>query len=284
VDAVHAHDLDTLAAGVELRKRLGAKLVFDAHEIWAYMVAKDLPSPVWPHFLRVERRLVPHADMVLTVSEPLAEHFRALTTAPVEIILNAKQPTGRFVEPKVPFRAVHIGGLNPTRMTLGILDAFDGLSDAELLLAGVGAPGFIAHVQERAARLANVRYLGKIPMADVLMQTLAGHVVVCPFDPSDPLTRIGMPNKLFEALACGRPLITTTDTYLGALVEELEIGIACGFDAASLRAAIEELRDDKMSWRRMAKRAHALGKGEYGWPRQAQRLNELYAALLKVQS
>jgi len=42
-DVVHCHDFSSLPIGVKLKKKLGIKLVYDAHEIWGYMVAKTLP-------------------------------------------------------------------------------------------------------------------------------------------------------------------------------------------------------------------------------------------------
>ncbi|MBE9594619.1 MAG: glycosyltransferase, partial [Proteobacteria bacterium] len=42
-DVTHCHDLDTLWAGVWLKKKLGIKLIYDAHEIFGYMIARDMP-------------------------------------------------------------------------------------------------------------------------------------------------------------------------------------------------------------------------------------------------
>lgn len=41
---IHCHDLDTLLAGVALKRRTRLPLIYDAHEIYGYMVARHLPQ------------------------------------------------------------------------------------------------------------------------------------------------------------------------------------------------------------------------------------------------
>ena len=45
------------------------------------------------------------------------------------------------------------------------------------------------------------------------------------FDPDHPLTKIGSPNKFFEALATGQPILASKGTYVGEMVEKLKCGI-----------------------------------------------------------
>lgn len=53
-DAVHCHDLSSLPIGVKLKKKFGVKLVYDAHEIWGYMIKKDLPW--WKYYIHLEKK------------------------------------------------------------------------------------------------------------------------------------------------------------------------------------------------------------------------------------
>ena len=48
-DIVHCHDLASLPIGVKLKNEFGIKLVYDAHEIWGYMVSRDL-SKIWAYY------------------------------------------------------------------------------------------------------------------------------------------------------------------------------------------------------------------------------------------
>ncbi|MEE9197536.1 MAG: glycosyltransferase, partial [bacterium] len=42
--AIHCHDFDTLPVGTSLKVRTGLPLIYDAHEIWGYLMAHELPG------------------------------------------------------------------------------------------------------------------------------------------------------------------------------------------------------------------------------------------------
>ena len=66
-DVIHCHDLSSLPIGVKLKKKLSLPLIYDAHEIWGYMVAKDLPW--WRYYLWKEKSLLKYVDEIITVGE-----------------------------------------------------------------------------------------------------------------------------------------------------------------------------------------------------------------------
>lgn len=271
---VHAHDLDTLGAGLALKRSFGVPLVYDAHEIWGYMIAKDLPRPVVDHFLRKERRLVRHVDHVLTVSPPIREHLARHTSAPIDLVMNAK-PTqvDEYVPPEGDtFRTIYVGILNPTRKILELIEALGGVKGIELTVAGLGPAAYVARVEAAAALHGNVSFIGPVANETVLGRTLASDLVACLFDPHDPLTRIGMPNKVFEAMATGRPTLATSGTYLGRFVEEHEVGLASAPVPEAIRDAVCRLRDDPARQSMLGRNALARAQGEYGWPAQETRL------------
>ena len=58
-DTVHCHDLDTLQPGVCLKRKIGCKLVYDAHEIFGYMIEGNVPRVVSKQAFRMEKRWTP---------------------------------------------------------------------------------------------------------------------------------------------------------------------------------------------------------------------------------
>ena len=73
-EIVHANDFDTLPAASLLARMWGAKLVYDAHEL--YVDVEQRPPVVHRAVVRqAERILARAADGVITVSEPIAEEL-----------------------------------------------------------------------------------------------------------------------------------------------------------------------------------------------------------------
>jgi glycosyltransferase involved in cell wall biosynthesis len=123
-DVVHCHDLDTLWAGVWLKKKLGIKLIYDAHEIFGYMIASDMPKFIVGVALRMEKRLVKKVDHVITVNEPLRDYFRSISDKPITVVMNCKDLVSReYILPRNDvFTICYIGVLSKSRMFPEIVD------------------------------------------------------------------------------------------------------------------------------------------------------------------
>lgn len=280
-DVIHCHDLDTLPVGLRLKRVHATQVVFDAHEIWGYMVAKDLPSPLPGYYLWKEKRLLRHVDRVVTVSEPLVRYFSGLTTVPVALVMNAKpvQQT-HYVPPNNPeFTLLYIGALNRTRLVEESVMAVRALEGVKLLVGGVGKPGYVKLVESRCQQVENAQFLGRVPFEDVLNRTCRADAVLALFDPDDPLTRVGLPNKAFEAMVCGRPLIASVGTYLSQFVGDHGIGIAVEPSEEGVRRGIMRLRDDPSRREALGRRALEKALTTFNWEREERALLRLYETL-----
>lgn len=275
---VHCHDLDTLPSGVGLRRALGVPLIYDAHEIWGYMLARDVPDAIANHFLRKERRLLKSVDAVLTVSAPMRRYYEAVTPAPVTLVLNAKRlPSTSYVPPDNPtFTAVCIGRLNTARFVLELMEVAEELQGVHLVLAGFGEPGYIQAVKARSRQATHVEFRGVIPRADVIPTTQAADAVVCLTNPADRNNAIGVSNKLFEAMAAGRPILASRDTYQAKFINREGVGLAVEHSKEGVREGLTRLRDDANLRETLGRQALKRAVEEFSWERQQERLLTVY--------
>jgi glycosyltransferase involved in cell wall biosynthesis len=263
-----------------LKKALGVKLVYDAHEVFGYMIARDIPQWWADRFLRKEREMAPKADHVITVAEPHLEHFKKMGCRNVTLVRNCKHLTENEYRPtnnKV-FTLVYIGGLNRSRFLVEAAEVCKGINGMAFRVAGFGQ----AESELRLLADQNpgrIEFLGKIPMERVVPETQRGDVILCMFDPSNLNNKIGPPNKIFEAMVAGRPVIATKDTYSGGLVVENGMGLAVGFDKQGLKEALVELKDNPGVVQGMGKNALKAASGEFNWTVQENRLLNVYKTL-----
>jgi glycosyltransferase involved in cell wall biosynthesis len=277
-DVVHCHDLSALPIGVKLKKKLGLPLIYDAHEIWGYMVAKDLPKWWANYYLWKEKKFAPIADHIITVAEPHEQHFQNMGCNKVSIIRNCKEvDKNEYMQPDNGiFTLVYIGGLGEGRFLRESVEICQGLDGMQFRIAGFGILGDVLKQTAKNAPFGNIEFLGIIPMERVIPETAKGDVILCMLNPSNMNNRIGPPNKLFEAMAAGRPVIATKGTYSGNLVEELKMGLAIDFDEKSLKSAIIKLRDDPKLREEFGKNALKAALGEYNWKLQEKKLLNVY--------
>ena len=123
---------------------------------------------------------------------------------------------------------LYVGSLTNKRLRLDFIEAMRDISDIHCIIAGIGKPGFVKSLEETCSKIPNVDFIGKVPMDEVVPMTKKADVVICIFDPDNKNNKVGMPNKLFEAMVCGRPLISSKGTYLGEFTEKEKCGVVIG--------------------------------------------------------
>jgi glycosyltransferase involved in cell wall biosynthesis len=120
----------------------------------------------------------------------------------------------------------------------------------DVVLAIVGADPAGPTGRALAARHAGLRLLGPVPFQDVPAYLEAADVVVVP-QRETPDTRGQVPAKLFDAMALGRPIVSTRVSMIPEILDGCGVLVDPG-DVEALARAIERLVDDRGE-------AHALG-------------------------
>ncbi|MDO8963157.1 MAG: glycosyltransferase family 4 protein [Coriobacteriia bacterium] len=184
--------------------------------------------------------------------------------------------SGRFV-------VGYAGALGPANAPLTIVEAARILSergrdDVVILLAGDGK--MLPEVTRLVAELGltNVRVAGSFPKHDMPAMLRTCDVLLAHFA-NVPVLFTCSPNKLFDALATGRPIIVNSPGWTRPLVTDNDAGLFVEpEDAVALADAIETLADDPVTVVRMGRNARTLAEREFSRDDQADRLIELLKA------
>ncbi len=235
-DVIHCHDLDTLPVGLFSAGRLRARLIFDAHENYPDMMVGHLP-PTAVRVLRwLEHRLVPRCDLVITVGNRLAEHYRHMGARKVVVVGNWKDPADFKFPPDTISRTrrelglpsgiiaiCFVANLGPERRLEPLLAA---VADDKRFACVIGGDGSQADVARQYAETNdNITYLGRVEPELVPLITAACDVVYYGFDETNPNAQWSAPNKLYEAIAAGKPVLTGNFGEIGQTVREGGCGV-----------------------------------------------------------
>lgn len=277
VHIVHAHDLDTLKPAVRLKQRYGLRLVYDAHELFYEMIRGTVPWPVPALADALERRLLRHVDLVITVSDVLRQHFARRYAGPIAVVWNSFGGVGvRYESPAAaPKRVVYIGTLTRDRLFPQLVSAIARVEGVEFVIGGKREGEWKA-VEKEASRFPNVDFLGPVPADQVLKITRTGHLVVAMLDPANRQYRVALANKLFDAMACGRPILVPRGTAMERFVTDHEIGWACDFDADAVSKSVADLVSRPDALEAAGRRGLALAERTYNWDAQARVLVKAY--------
>jgi len=287
---IHCHDLDTLALGARSAACIHSRLVFDAHENYPDMMQDHLPAAMVSLLRRAERYLVPRADLLITVGGRLAEFYRELGARQVTIVGNWKDSDSYRQEPSHREQLRRELGLNG-QVAIAYIAALGRDRHLEPLLAAVaadtrfacviGGTGCLQEVAiQYASRYPNIRYLGHVPPPQVAPLTAACDVVYYGMDCGNPNSRWSAPNKLYEAIAAGKPILAGDFGEVGPTVRNHGCGVLAATEsAAGIARGLERLADrDALS--QMAVNATAL-QSQYSARAARLAVVDAYAGLCK---
>lgn len=293
-DIIHAHDLMTLPTGTIAAKKLGAKLVFDSHELEEH---RDMPLPKWQkHQIRhLLNRYIPKADAMIVVSEGIEQYTKKhhRLHPPLHVIFNApshykgKAPAHSLREqlaiPEASKLVIYIGGVGLNRGVELIVRAIALDTSLHLAILGPRHPhfdGLLEEVIRKTGTQAQVHFPPIVHNDDVIHTAADADAGI--FIPHNTCLShyYCMPNKLFEMLFARLPIVGSSNSYdIARFIHQYGIGETVNQHdpqdvLAGLRLAIaskEQLRQDEEKY--------ALLKSLFSWEAQEQKLLSLYSAL-----
>jgi glycosyltransferase involved in cell wall biosynthesis len=292
-DVYHCHDFNTVWAGYRAVERWKAPLVYDSHEIYAH---QNVPHPTrrrrW--FVQaVERTVLKRAAAVITVNESIADYLaKKYRIARPVVVMNVPWKSVA-VEPASlpePFRAdglkiLYLGGIMRGRGLEEAIHATALLPDARLIMMG---PVVRPMYQEGFAKLAadlgiadRVYFVPPVPPEAVTAVASHATVGLAMINNICLSYFYSLPNKIFESMHAGLPVVASDFPEIKRIVEGYEVGVTCDpEDAAAIAAAIRRVLSDPVKYEQMRENARAAA-GLFTWDREAEKLVALYARITK---
>ena len=245
-----------------------AKFLFEVRDLWPLfaVAAGVLTNPVFIRMTEwLERFLYHHADRVMVNSPGFREHVEARGAKRVDLIPNGSDPS--MFDPDdegKAFRQSHqlddkfvalYAGAHGMSNDLGVvLEAAKQLNDTNIQIVLLGDGKEKPNLQARADEmgLTNVTFASSLPKSQMPGALAAADVCIAILKPLEEY-KTTYPNKVFDYMAAGRPVVLAIDGVIREVVEAADCGIfAMPGDSSALADAIRKLAEDK-------EKAHEMG-------------------------
>lgn len=288
----HAADLYVLPAVQRAAEAAGAALVYDARELYPYVagtVGKPWASLFWQ---MLESRYIRKVDLVMTVNESIGRRLIAAygidhplvlpNVPPMQTVAPANDWLRRkFSLTKSTVVLLHQGHLKPGRGCSALVSAMADVEKAALVFLGSGPSLERLQAQVLRGHLGDkVFFHPPVPYDNLLSITATADVGLTLLEDICLNHRFALPNKLFEYLMAGLPVIGSDLPEISRVINRFKVGLTVNpEDRAALVKTLNRVveRDyERMEWRENTPDVFR----EYDWARSARNMTSHYALLL----
>jgi glycosyltransferase involved in cell wall biosynthesis len=271
---VHAIDLDTLLPCSAYKLLFRKKLVYDVHDRFGGYIPPKYKT-LYNAVNFVEELLSKQANVLITVSEKVQNTFR-LRPKHYEVIMNCSENYNleKSKSKDGLLTLVYTGLIRKDQGLEIVMAAVNGLDNVLLVLAGRVAD---KELLGKMTKLPNVKYMGLLERTKSLELEACSDAMIVLYDLQYRKNQLSSPNKIFEAMMCGIPLVTNMETNL---VMEVKCGIIVDYDTDQVRNAIIKLRDDPQLRDRLGSNGRKAFVQKYNWDNVEKKLFRIYSNLI----
>jgi glycosyltransferase involved in cell wall biosynthesis len=252
-DLLVANDLDTLLPNYLVSKWRKKELVYDSHEYFCgelSVVSKPISYKVWHG---IERRIFPKLKTVITVSQSIVDQYekeygirpylvRNIPPASVSFPVTATRQSLQMPEDKTVL-LLQGAGINEGRGGEEIVQSMQYLTDYHLFIVGEGT--VVPQLKEMTKQMQMQDRITFVPRQtpDKLFNytSLADIGMAIDTDVSANL-RFSLPNKIFEYIKAGTPMVVSNLVERARIVKQYEVGeIAETVTPEAIAQAVKQL-------------------------------------------
>lgn len=290
-DIYHFHDPELIPIGLKLKK-LGKKVIFDAHED----VAKDILSKEYiPRLIRAtvsqfysfyERWACSKLDAVVAATPFIRDNYRAMSIYSVDINnypLLGELTNGEIDWSQKQAQVAYVGGIGEIRGISQVVQAMGVVqTNVRLQLAGKFNEPEVeqaAHANKGWQQVDALGFVGREEVRDLLARCVGGLVTFLP----SPNHIDAQPNKMFEYMSAGVPVISSNFPLWKQIIEGNQCGLCVDpLDPKAIAQAIDYLVTHPAEAEQMGRNGQKAVHEKYNWTIEENKFLNLYTSLLFV--
>lgn len=282
---IHSCDLEAnlIASGYKFVFRK-TKIIYDIYDVTAdkYMWSSD--SVKRKMVLAFERHFVKKADYLIIPDESRIDQLQLSKKEKIqlkyEVIYNSiifkNHKSTKITFKNKSINVVYIGILSKgIRGIEFLIQLAKDFAKVTVVIAGFGADEDLLKDQITISGLPNIEFLGRVSFAEAQNLNSQADIMVSLLDPNFNNYKFASSTKIFDAFANMKPIITTKGTASATIVDAADWGISIGYNYSSLKNAIAEIIDGKISFWLDPRKVR-----KYDWTLCENKLKAIYSKVL----
>lgn len=284
-----ANDLDTLLPNTLVSRLRHKKLVYDSHEYFCGILEVIERPFVHKCWLAIEKFCFPKLKNITTVSQSIANQYKKEYGKEVRVIRNiplkkhftlteTRESLGLPINKKIGI--LQGNGLHRDRGIEELIEAMPFVNDMLLLIVGSGA--VIPLVKQRVKELhleEKVRFVPRVAPEMLFNYTSLADIGISLDKDASPNHHFSLPNKIFEYIHAGLPLLSSSLPERKRIIEQYDVGlIVDDLTPKALSVSLNAMIKDDYNLERWKANCHSAAT-ELCWENEEKELREMYLAL-----
>ena len=295
-DVFHAHDLNTLIGAYLAARKHSANLIYDSHELYLERNRLEPYKPIGKWIRKiVEAYLIKRSDFVITVNDSIARTLADTYKVKLPTVVMNVPSLKKTSLPSQSISLRHVIGIQDSYHILlysgaitfnrgleNLIESLVYLPQCFLVLMGYSNDKYrnklktIAVEKGVASRLA---FFGPVPSDQVTTYAASADLGIAPIENVCLSYYYCSPNKLFEYLLAGLPVIASNFPEMRHIIDKYGVGTT--FDPSApkdIARAVVEIFEAPEKWRNIQEKTDAVAL-IYNWENESRKLIDIYKSL-----
>jgi len=289
-DLLVANDLDTLLPNYLVSRLKNIPVIYDSHEYFTGVPELNKRPFVKMIWKIIEKAVFPELKHVVTVSDPIAGLYETEYGIRPVVIRNLS-PLSENIIPmerdELGVREDHLllilqgGGINIDRGAEDLIEAVKITENVSLIIAGAGDVLPVLKDMVMGYGISDrVKFYPLMPWEKLMRITKSADVGLSLDKDTNLNYRYSLPNKLFDYLSAGIPVITGSLPEIIKIVESYACGITLpAITTEEISKAIIKFRDDRELQVKL-KRNSKIASETLNWTNESEKVISLYRKIL----
>ncbi|AVX19587.1 Glycosyltransferase involved in cell wall bisynthesis [Carboxydocella sporoproducens DSM 16521] len=282
-DIIHACDFDTVLPAMFIKFIKNVNVIYDIFDFYADMV-RNVPNSIKKIIKRIDYCVINKVDGVIIADENRLEQINGCNPKRIVVIYNS--PPDFFNELKLKydkkdkkFRIAYIGILQKERGLLEMIDVVKKNPNWHLDIAGFGGDEQL--ILKEILDANNIIFHGRLDYLKALELSSQADVLFATYDPDVINHRYSSPNKLFEAMMLGKPIIVCEGTGMDKLVVKHKMGLIVKYgNKHVLEKALNDLYNNRELYNQLSYNSRKTYENYFSWQKNKIKLQKFYKDII----
>lgn len=277
-DVIHACDLDTAFIATISSIFTRKKIVYDIFDY--YVDSFNVPKILTRIVEKIDIFVMNKANHVIICSEERRAQIKKANPKKISVIHNSPKFFDVNNVKKLNrnnLSIVYVGILSKHRFLEEIADVIKENKNYTLNIAGFGF--YEEYFKTLDDEYENIIFHGKISYEDTLKLEAASDVILAIYDPKIRNHYFAAPNKFYESLMLGIPIIMAKDTGMANIIEEFDYGVTIDYNKSCFEEALKKIENKKVSFKSKSIQMQNKFMNHYDWNKMKKILEKIYLDL-----